>query len=105
MAISHALQERTCLVERQPRESRVQRAWITVPKVAEEIRFDVPFREELLFTSETGFAGRKELLVHLGVIEAGHGPAIETERPSGHDQVRALQAGIPLRGRLHQLRI
>src|SRR5467141_5132268 len=98
------LQERACLVERQPRESRLPRAWITVPKVAEEIRFDVPFREELLLTSETGLAGGKELLVHLGVIEAGHGPAIETERPRGHDQVRALQAGIPLHGRHNQTR-
>src|SRR6267142_1406386 len=102
---SRALQERTCLVERQPRESGGQRAWITVPKVAEEVRFDVPFREELLITSETGLAGGKELFVHLGVIEAGHGPAIETERPRGHDEVRALQGGIPLRGRLHQLRV
>src|SRR6267142_535788 len=80
-SVSHALQERTCLVERQPRESRVQRAWITVSKVAEEIRFDVAFGEELLLTSETGLAGGKELLVHLGVIEAGHGPAIEPARP------------------------
>src|SRR3989442_12214029 len=104
-SVSYALQERTCLVERQPRESRLQRAWIAVPKVTEEIRFDVPFREELLITPETWFAGGKEFLVHLGVIEAGHGPAIETERPRGHDQVRALQARIPLRGDLHQLRI
>ena len=65
----------------------------------------MPFREELLLAAETGLAGGKELLVHLGVIEAGHGPAIETERPRSHDQVRALQAGVPLRGRLHQLRI
>src|SRR6266849_5570244 len=36
------LQERTRLVERQTRESRVQRGWIPVPKVAEEIRLDVP---------------------------------------------------------------
>src|SRR5258706_14361696 len=88
-SVSSALQERTCLVERQPRESRVQRAWITVPKVTEEIRFDVPFREELLLTSETRLPGGKELFVHLGVIEPGHGSAIETEGPRGHDQVRA----------------
>src|SRR2546426_9842961 len=99
-SVSYALQERACLLEQQPRKSRVQRAWIAVPKVAEEIRFDVPFREELLITSETGLAGGKELLVHLRVIEAGHGPAIETERPRGQDQGRALKARIPLRGRL-----
>src|SRR5260370_40398370 len=80
-SVSRALQERTCLVERQPRKSRVQRAWMTVPKGAEEIRFDVPFREELLITSEKGLAGGKELLVHFCVIEAGHGPAIATKRP------------------------
>src|SRR2546430_9495676 len=91
------LQDRTRLVERQARQSRVQRARIPVPKVAEEIRLDVPFREEFLIAAETGLAGGEELLVHLGRIEAGHRPAIETERPRGHDQVGALEARIPLR--------
>src|SRR5438093_10954167 len=44
------LQQRTRLGERQPRETRMQRAWITVPEVAEEIRLHVPFREELLIS-------------------------------------------------------
>jgi hypothetical protein len=83
----------------------VQATRIPVTKVAQEIRLDVPFREELLIAAETGLAGGKELLVHLGGIEAGHGPAIETERPRSHDQVRALQARIPFRGGLYQLRI
>ena len=64
----------------------MQRAWIPVPNVAEEIRLDVPLRKEFLLTAETGLAGGKELLVHLGMIEAGHGPAIETECPRGHDR-------------------
>src|SRR6187455_3725633 len=84
------LQERTRLVERQTREARMQRAGITVPEVAEEIRFHVSFREELLIAAETRLAGRKELLVHLRGIEAGHRSAIEAERPRRHDQVRAL---------------
>jgi hypothetical protein len=58
----------------------VQRAWITVPKVAKEIRLEVPFREELLIAAETGLACGKELLVHLGVIKAGHRHALETGR-------------------------
>ena len=48
----------------------MQRAWIPVPKVAEKVRLDVPLREEFLIAAETGLAGGKELLVHLGVIEA-----------------------------------
>src|SRR5713226_9833452 len=90
------LQERTRLVEQQTRESRAQPAGITVPQIAEEIRLDVPFREEFLIAAETGLAGGKELLVRFGMIEARHGPAIETERARGHDEVCALQAGIPL---------
>lgn len=70
----------------------MQSAWITVSKVAQEIRLDVSFRKELLIAAKTGLASRKELLVHLGGIETGHRPAIETERPRSHDQVRALQA-------------
>jgi hypothetical protein len=65
----------------------------------------VPFGEELLIAAETGFAGRKELLIDLGMIEAGHWSAIEAERPRGHDHVRALQAGIPHRRRFHHLRV
>src|SRR5713226_8294319 len=90
------LQERTRLVERQARKSRVQPARITVPQIAEKIRLDVPFGEEFLLAPETGLAGGKELLVHLRVIEAGHRAAIETERPRRHDQVRTLEARIPL---------
>src|SRR4051794_37374470 len=98
------LEERTRFFERQTREARVQRARITVPEVAEEIRLDVPFRKELLIAAEARLAGGKELLVHLRLIEPRHGPAIETKRSRGHDQVRTLKARIPLRCRLHHLR-
>jgi hypothetical protein len=47
-------------------KSRVQRRWLPVPKIAEEIRLHVPFREEFLIAAETGLAGGKEFLVHLG---------------------------------------
>ena len=63
----------------------------------------MPFRKEFLITAKTGLAGREELLVHLRVIETGHRSAIEPERSGRQDQVRALQAGIPLRGRFNQL--
>jgi hypothetical protein len=59
-------------------KSRVQRRWLPVPKIAEEIRLHVPFREEFLIAAETGLAGGKEFLVHLGIIESGHGPDIES---------------------------
>jgi hypothetical protein len=63
----------------------------------------VAFREEFLIAAETRLAGGKELFVHLGVIEAGHGSAIETERARSHDQVCALQAGIALCSRFHHV--
>jgi hypothetical protein len=43
---------------------------IPVPKVAEEIRLDVSFREELLIAAEARLAGGKKLLVDFRVIEA-----------------------------------
>lgn len=72
----------------------MQPTWIAVPKVAQEIHFHLPFRKEILIAPETRRAGGKELLVHLGVIETRHGPAVETDRARGHDQVGALQAGV-----------
>src|SRR5258708_17008006 len=84
------LQERARFVEWQAREPWVQSVWITVSKVAQEIRLNVTFGKELLLAPETRLPGGKELLVHLAVIKAGHRPAIEAERPRGDDQVRAL---------------
>ncbi len=83
----------------------MQRGWISVSKVAEEIRFDVSFREEFLIAAEAGLAGGKELLVHPGLIESGHRPAIEAEGARRHHHVGALQTGIPLGRRFHHLRI
>ena len=78
----------------------MQRAWIAVAEVAEEIRLHVPFGKEFLIATEARLAGGKELFVHLRMVEAGHGTTIETERPRGHDEVRALEARIPLRSGL-----
>jgi len=75
----------------------MQRSWIAVSEVAEKIRLDVPFRKEFLIAAETGLARGKEFLVHLGVIESGHWPAIEAERARSHDQVCALETRIPFR--------
>lgn len=58
----------------------MQRAPITISEVAKEIRLHVPLRKEFLIAAETGLAGRKELFVDLGLVEAGHGPAVEPER-------------------------
>ena len=82
-----------------------KRTWIAVSKIAQEIRLDVTFRKELRIAAETWLPCGKELLIHLGVIEAGHRPAVEAERSCGEDQVSALQAGISLGGHLDQLRI
>src|SRR5258708_5453029 len=98
-----SLQERARLCERKPRKPRKQCAWITISKIAEEIRLHVPFSEELLIAAEAGLPGREECLVDLGMVETGHRSAIETERPRGENQVGALQAGVPLRRRLHHV--
>ena len=74
----------------------MQPARITVPQIAEEIGLDVPFREEFLIAAETGLAGGKEFLVHLGVIEAGHGPAIETERPFVYERASRKSVSNPV---------
>src|SRR5665213_1257028 len=79
------LQEGRRLVERQTREPRVQHRGIAVPEITEEIRLRVPFRDEFLIAAKTGLPGRKELLVQLHVIKAGHRPAIDAERPPSYD--------------------
>src|SRR5437764_1579943 len=78
----------------------MQRAWIAVAEVAEEIRLHVPFGKEFLIAAEARLAGGKELFVYIRMVEAGHGTTIETERSRGHDEVRALEARIPLRSGL-----
>jgi hypothetical protein len=70
----------------------VQRAGITVPEVAEEIRLHVSFREELLIATETGLAGRKELLVHLRGIEAGQARDAHAERTGERLDLRTFVA-------------
>jgi hypothetical protein len=77
------LQERTRLIERQPRQAWAQRAGITVTEIAQKVGFDMPFREKLLIAPEAGPAGGKELFVNLRVIETGHRSAIKAQRARG----------------------
>src|SRR5437773_7720264 len=79
----------------------MQAGGIAVAEVAEKVRLHVAFGEELLIAAETRLARRKELLIDLRVIESGHRSAIEPQRPGRHDQVGALQAGIPPRSEEH----
>ena len=76
----------------------MQRIWITVPKIAKEIRFDMPLSEEFLIATKTRLARGKELLVNLGLIDAGHRSAVQSQRARSHDQLCTLQAGISLGG-------
>src|SRR5204862_4460884 len=99
-----ALQKGTRLVERQPREARVQRAWVAISDVAEKVRLHVAFREELLVATETRLAGGEKRLVNLRGIEAGHWAAVKAKRARSHNQIRALQTRIPLRSRLDVVR-
>ena len=81
----------------------MERGWIAVPEVAEEIRPHMSFRKELLFAAETGFAGsrirkdvaqhflalQKALMRHLGEQpDANHSASVgikaRTSRPRQH---------------------
>src|SRR5215471_2638041 len=94
---ARALQQTARLVERQPWKTRMDRRRIAVAEIAQEVRLHVALGKELLIAAEARFAGGEELLVHLRVVEAGHRPAVETERARGEDQIRALQARVALR--------
>ena len=54
------------LIEIKSRSSRSQAGRIAEAQIAQKVRFDV--------------GAGKELLVDAGIVEAGHGPAIEPER-------------------------
>src|ERR1017187_9859230 len=85
-----ALQKRTRRVERQTRKPGVEPVYVTVPKIAEKIRPHVSFREEFLVAPGTWCPRCEERLVHFGVVEAGHWPAVEAERPRSEHQVCTL---------------
>jgi len=82
------------------RGSRGAARWITVPKVAEKIRFDVAFRENSCSHPKQGCRRRR-------ISSTWRDRSRTWARNRGRaarrpDQVRALQAGIPL-ACLHQL--
>src|ERR1700733_7027109 len=68
------------LIEGQPGTARVQEFGGTHPQGANEIRLDRGAAEE---------RG-----IDLGVVEPGHGSAIEAERSGSQDEVGALQRGV-----------
>ena len=49
----------------------------------------MPLREELLIAAVARLPGREELLVHLGIVEAGDRTAVEAEGACGEDLVGA----------------
>src|SRR3954451_8641267 len=62
------------LLKVEARRARMELARVAVTEVAKEIRFDLL---------------RKERRVHLGVVEARHRAAVESQRPGGQHEVRA----------------
>ena len=87
--VPHSIWHASCKAE--TRRARIELARIAVAEVAEEVRFDRRPGEE-----------RR---VHLRVVEAGHRPAIQPERPRRQHEVRALQRTIAQRDVLqHVLR-
>ena len=74
LSTSHHL---ASLLKSESGRARVELAYVAVPEIAQEIRLDRGPGEE-------GF-------VHLGVIEAGHRTAIETQRPGSQHEVRPLK--------------
>src|SRR6266511_3841790 len=88
------LEQRAGLLKVEPRTARVQARRVSVAEIAEEVRADVRHREELLVAVLHLLVRAEELGIHLGVIEAGHRSAIESESARSEHQVGALQAGI-----------
>src|SRR5450432_2534601 len=76
---------------------------IAMPDVAEEIRPNVGQREKLIAEIRYLLSRPKEFLIHLCVVESGHGPAIQPERTGGKNQVRTLEARIAAGGCIGKL--
>jgi hypothetical protein len=68
------------LGERQPRRAREDAGRVALAQVDQEV-------------GAPAGAG-EERRVHLGVVEAGHRPAVQAQRARGQDQVGALQAAV-----------
>src|SRR3984957_5518947 len=60
--------------------ARKHGSWIAVANAADKVRLD----------SRAG----EERLIHAGVVEAGHGPAVQSQRPRSDDEVSALQRSV-----------
>lgn len=69
-----------CILEFQPWAAREQAAGIAITEVADEVRLDPPTR--------------KKIPVNQGVVEAGHGTAIESEGAGGQHEIGGLQGAI-----------
>src|SRR6266446_1397164 len=87
----------------QARVARIEAGGIAVAEVAEEVRFDAALRLDLRRRFVLPHRDRKELLVHLRIVEAGHGSAVQAKRARGENEIRALQAAVAEGGDLRQL--
>src|SRR5437899_3944169 len=67
-------------LEAKARRARMELARVAVAEIAEKIGFDRRAREKRL--------------IHLGVVEARHRAAIEPQRPSGEQEIRALERTV-----------
>src|SRR5512133_648341 len=88
-----------------PGIARVEFLRVAITEVAEKIGFELALAEEFLVASLALFAGGKKIFVQLCVIKAGHGAAIQAQRPGGEHQIPALQRRISFGGGLHELRV
>src|SRR5689334_13294523 len=77
------------LVELEAGPSWLQARRIPVTEIAQKVRLDV--------------CACEELLVHAGIVEARHRPAIEPQRARRHDEVSALQRAVAQRDDLRLL--
>src|SRR6266571_2706272 len=68
-----------CLLELQPRAARMQTPGITVPEVAQEVRPQPAGRLDLVHCFLATRRGWEEFLVHLRIVEARHGAAVQAE--------------------------
>src|ERR1019366_5930447 len=72
--------ESSCFFEGQPRVAREHRLWLPMAEAADEIRLDA--------------CARKKFAIYALIVEARHGPAIQSEGARGHNEVGTLQGPV-----------
>jgi len=92
--VGHLLEESAGFLEGEARAAGKEAGVVSVAEVAEEVGADVGEREKLLVAVGAFLSRAEEFGIDFGVVEAGHGSAVESEGAGGEDEVGSLEAGV-----------